>query len=374
VPGALDGVRVIDLSNLAPGPYASMMLADFGADVVRVEPVTGGGTIPLDPMGRNKRSIRVNLKDARGQQVLHRLVAGADVFLEGFRPGVVDRLGAGYDTLSALNPRLVYCSMTGWGQDGPWAQMAGHDINYIAIAGALAPIGRLGQPPTPPLNLVGDFGGGGLIAAFGIVMALLERERSGAGQYIDAAMVDGAASLNIQTMAVLAAGMPVGRGRGFLDSGAPFYDAYETADGRYIAVGAIEPQFFALFWRLIDGVGEPDARDPAGWPTLKEEIAQRIRQKTRDEWEVIFAGTDACAVPVLELDEVASHPHNVARGTFQQVGTITLPGPAPRLARTPGAVRSGPPTSGADTDAVLGEVGYTSQEIDALRAAGVLGV
>jgi alpha-methylacyl-CoA racemase len=361
---------VVDLSRLTPGPYCTMMLADFGADVIRVDPVGRAGGIPLDPFGRNKRSISLDLKSADAQRVLHNMVAGADVVVEGFLPGVAGRLAADEPTLRSIKPDLIYCSITGWGQTGPMANEPGHDIQYVALSGALAPIGRPGLPPNPPLNLVADMGGGGLLAAFGVLAALIAREQSGEGQHIDSAMLEGAMSLNLQTFAVHAAGMPVGRGTGWLDGGAPSYDTYETADGRFYAVGAIEPKFFAEFWKVL-GLEPVDQHDIADWPRQKEMVQRRFLERTRDEWTDAFAGTASCTTPVLELDEVASHPHNAARQSFVDIDGVLLPGPVPRLSSTPGTVRAAPPSVGAHTRAVLGELGYDPAEIDRLLSAGV---
>ena len=369
----LDGITVIDLSRLAPGPYCSMLLADMGAEVIRVDPVSGAAAgIPGDPLARGKRSVALNLKVPDAQIVLQRMVERADVFLEGFRPGVTSRIAAGYADLKQVNPRLVYCSLTGWGQGGPLAMTAGHDIDYIAIAGALEPVGREGERPVPALNLLADFAGGGLMAAFGIVAALYERDRSGEGQFIDAAMVDGAMSLMTMHYGFHNAGIPVGRGKGMLDTGAPFYEVYETSDGGYMAVGAIEPQFFAEFWDRL-GVGiEVSQMDRASWPDQKAVVAKRFRERTRAEWEETFAGSDACVAPVLDLAEAQRHPHNVEREAFVQVDGKPVPAPAPRLDRTPGAVRRPPPLPGQHTDEVLIEYGFSAEEITALRSAGAV--
>lgn len=348
-----------------------MLLADFGAEVIRVDPAQPIGGIPLDPFGRNKRSVGLDLKTAAGQEILHALVAEADVVVEGFLPGVAKRLAADEATLRRIRPDLIYCSVTGWGQTGPLADEPGHDIQYIALAGALAPIGRPGASPNPPLNLVGDMGGGGLLAAFGILVALVARTRTGVGQAIDSAMLDGALSLNLQTFAVHAAGMPVGRGTGWLDGGAPFYDTYKTADGRFYAVGAIEPKFFANFWCAL-GLDPVDQHDVDDWPRQKALVRERFLEKTRDEWDAVFAGTNSCTAPVLELDEVADHPHHLARRTFVDIDGALFPGPAPRLSATPGAVRRPPPAVGADTRAVLAELGYLDDAIDRLQRDGII--
>ena len=371
--GALDGITVIDLSRLAPGPYCSMLLSDMGAKVIRIDAIGGGGGLPGDPLARGKKSIGLNLKSAEGQAVLHRMVEGADVVLEGFRPGVTDRIGAGYEQLNKVNPRIVYCSLTGWGQEGPLAQTAGHDIDYIAIAGALEPVGREEERPVPALNLIADFAGGGLMAAFGIVCALLERERSGEGQCIDAAMLDGAASLMSMHYGFHNAGVPVGRGKGMLDTGAPFYEVYETSDGRFMAVGAIEPQFFAEFWQRLGVGSDVSQMDRSSWPETKANIAKRFAEKTRAEWEEVFAGSDACVAPVLDLTEAMEHPHNVIRKVFDDLAGRKVPAPAPRLSRTPGAFQGPPPSPGQHTDDLLGGLGYSPDEISALRSSGAVG-
>ncbi len=372
--GALDGTRVIDLSRLAPGPYCSMLLADMGAEVVRVDTIptmAPSGRRSRDPLSRGKKSVCLNLKDAAAQDVLLRLAETADVFLEGFRPGVTSRLGCDYGTVRARNPRIVYCALTGWGQDGPYASMAGHDINYIAIGGPLGVIGRAGEAPLPPQNLVADFAGGGLMAAFGILAALLERERSAEGQFIDAAMVDGALNLTSFQWGFFSAGVTGPRGTNLLDTGAPFYEVYECADGRYFSVGAIEPQFHAELYRLLEIDPPANQMDRDNWPAEKARVAARFQERARDDWEGVFSGTDACAVPVLEIDELPEHPANKARGVFVETPDgQRQPAPAPRLGRTPGAVTLPAPFPGEHTDAVLGGLGLTGAEIAALRGRG----
>ncbi len=369
--GALDGLRVLDLSRLAPGPYCSMLLADMGADVLRVDNAVGGPVRSGDMLSRNKRSIALNLKTEGGRRVLHRLAADADVFLEGNRPGVCARLGCDWVTLAALNPRLVYCSLTGYGQTGPMAMAAGHDVNYIALAGVLSQIGNGQDPPHPPLNLVADFGGGGLMAAFGILCALFERERSGRGQYIDASMVDGAASL----MAVHFAqkGARSTPGVGLLSGGAAFYRCYECKCGGYVSVGAIEPQFFAA---LCEGTGVDVAEeqmDEERWPEHIGMFTRAFLTRTRDEWAEVFTELDACVSPVLDLDEAPGHPHNVERGVFPvgPDGEVHV-APAPRLERTPGTLRQREPRMGEHTLAVLAELGYGDGEISDLERNGAI--
>jgi alpha-methylacyl-CoA racemase len=376
VSGPLSGVRVVEMAALGPAPYGVMLLADLGADVVRVDRAEGGEVkvgfaATMVGLSRNRRSIAVDLKTAQGRDVVHRLVDGADVFVEGWRPGVAERLGLGPQDLHPRNPRLVYARTTGWGQEGPLASTAGHDIDYAAIAGTLHTVGPADRPPPPPVNYLADFGGGGTFLAIGVLAALIERERSGEGQVVDAAMVDGAASQTAFLHGLLSiGGWRDQRGANLLDGAAPFYATYACADGRYLAVGAIEPQFFAA---LCDGLGVDPAdvpqHDQALWPAQRARFAEIIATRTRDEWAAVFDGTDACVSPVLSLAEAPDHPHNVARGAFVEVGGHRQPAPAPRFSRTPGAVRSAAPQHGADTDAVLTELGFDADAIAALRAA-----
>lgn len=366
--GALDGIRVLDLSRLAPGPYCTMLLGDMGADVIRVD--SPQGTVRAgDMLSRNKRSIVLDLKKPEAQAVLHRLAATADVLLESNRPGVTKRLGCDPATLAAINPRLVYCSLTGYGQEGPLSGAAGHDINYISISGVLSQIGDGKAPPVPPLNLVADFGGGGLLAAFGIVCALLERQRSGQGQTIDTAMIDGAASL--MSVHYATDGRLSAPGVGMLGGGAPFYGTYECRDGKYVAVGAIEPKFFAALCRGtgLDFVAEQ--METSRWQEQKVAFAKRFLEHTRDEWVDKFKSLDACLTPVLDLDEARHHPHNVERIGFPK-GPDGRPhtAPAPRLDRTPGSIRSREPEIGEHTEEILLQAGYTAEEIEALSASG----
>ena len=378
--GALDGVRIIELAGIGPGPFCGMMLADQGAEVIQVDrasAVRGGDPArpPGNVNGRGRRSIGVDLKSPEGVETVLRLVEGADMVFEGFRPGVSERLGVGPDDCLARNPAIVYGRMTGWGQDGPYSSMAGHDINYIALAGVLAHFGRSDSGPVPPLNLVGDFGGGGMYLAYGMVCALFEARTSGKGQVVDAAMVDGAASLMSFIHGMLASGFhSPERGTNLLDTGAHFYDVYECADGAWISLGSIEPQFYA---ELVDKLGLDAERfgnqhDRGLWPELSEEIAAVVRTKTRDEWDAVLEGSDVCYAPVLTAVEATRHPHNVARGTFIDVGGITQPGPAPRLSRTPGEVRRPPAHAGQHTDEVLAEAGFDVDEVVALRASGAV--
>jgi alpha-methylacyl-CoA racemase len=376
--GPLQGVRVIEIASLAPAPFGCMILADLGADVVQVDRVGKAARpmVPADPLRRGRRSVGLNLKDPEGLGALLRLADSADVLVEGFRPGVAERLGFGPDVCLRRNPRLIFARMTGWGQQGPLADSAGHDIDYIAISGALGPIGRAGERPVPPLNLVGDFGGGGMLLAVGVLAALVERTGSGRGQVVDAAMVDGSALLTTFVYGMRAVGMwRDERGTNLLDGGAPFYDTYETADGRHVAVGALEPQFYAeLLNRLgLDGEDLPAQMDVAGWPVLRARFAEVFKKRTRDEWAAEFEGTDACVAAVLTPAEAPRHPHNAARGTFADVGGLVQPAPAPRFGRTPPAAPRPPAAPGSDTDEVLAAAGFTPGEITTLRERGAAG-
>jgi alpha-methylacyl-CoA racemase len=376
--GPLRGLKIIEIAGIGPGPFAGMMLSDMGAEVLRVaRPTQGGwGNNALDLLNRGRRSMAADLKHPEARALILDLVAHADGMFEGFRPGVMERLGLGPEPCLERNPRLVYGRMTGFGQDGPLARAAGHDLNYIALAGALEHMGRRGQPPTPPLNLVGDFGGGGLMLAFGMVCALLERERSGRGQVVDAAMVDGTATLMTIFHATIAAGAwSPERGTNLLDSGAHFYDVYETADGKYVSIASIEPQFYAeLCHRLqIDPASLPPQMDRESWPAAKERLAAIFRTKTRDEWCAQFEGSDACFAPVLSMSEAPDHPHNRARGTFVEVEGVVQPRPAPRFSRTDSGISRPPVAPGADTDEVLRDWGIARERIEALRRAGAIG-
>jgi alpha-methylacyl-CoA racemase len=377
--GPLHGVKVIEIASLAPAPFGCMILADLGADVLRVDRAERCGPAakpPLDPLSRGRRSIGLNLKDPAGVGLLLRLAEDADVLVEGFRPGVAERLGFGPDVCAQYNPRLVFARMTGWGQDGPLAPTAGHDIDYIAISGALSPIGRAGQAPVPPINFIGDFGGGGMLMALGILAALVERAASGQGQVVDAAMVDGSALITSFLYGLRAAGgWQDQRGSNLLDTGAPFYDTYATADGGYVAVGALEPQFYtALLLGLgLTDAGLPAQHDRAGWPVLRERFAATFAARSRDEWAAVFAGTDACVAPVLDMSEAPVHPHATARNAFVDVGGVVQPAPAPRFGRSAAGTPSPPPRPGADTHAVLTGLGLAEAEVADLRARGVIG-
>jgi alpha-methylacyl-CoA racemase len=376
MPGPLEGLRVVELAGIGPAPFAAMLLADLGADVVRVER-PGRSSWPADPqldlLQRGKRSIVVDLKQPEGVEVVRRLAARADVLIEGYRPGVAERLGLGPEDLSRNNPRLVYGRMTGWGQDGPLADRAGHDIAYIALTGALHAMGRAGGPPQVPLNLVGDFGGGSLYLLLGVLSALWEAGRSGRGQVVDAAIVDGAASLMAMPFAFLGAGLwQDRRGANLLDTGAPFYDVYETADGGWMAVGPLEPQFYAAFVRLL-GLAEdgdlPGQFDLRAWPELRRRFAEVFATRTRHEWTEVFTPSDACVAPVLSLAEAPMHPHLAARGTYVTRDGRTEPAPAPRFDRTPAALGDGPPVPGTHSRELLGELGLDAEE---LLAAGAV--
>jgi alpha-methylacyl-CoA racemase len=372
--GPLRGITVVELAAIGPAPFCGMVLADLGADVVRIDRPGGPGA-PPGPLERSRRSVVVDLKHPEAAGVVMRMVEGADVLVEGFRPGVMERLGIGPEPCLERNPALVYGRVTGWGREGPLARDAGHDIDYLAVAGALHPIGPAGRPPVPPLNLVGDFGGGGMLLANGILAALVERAGSGRGQVVDAAMVDGAALLTAFVHGLVAAGVWTGeRGANLFDGGAPFYDAYECADGRFLAIGALEPAFYETLIDLLglDPASVPDRMDRTRWAELREAIAGAVRRRTRDEWAAVFAGRDACAAPVLALDEAPAHPHNRQRRTFVEVGGVVQPAPAPRFSATPAADPSPPRPPGADTGTVLAGFGFDPQEISSLRESGTV--
>ncbi|MCD6306580.1 MAG: CoA transferase [Deltaproteobacteria bacterium] len=367
----LDGIKVIEMAGLAPSPYCGMLLADFGADVIVVDrPSKGAPEIPnimeRNPFDRGKRSIRVNLKTDEGTGIVKRMISGADVLVEPYRPGVMESLGLGPDHVMPSNPGLIYGRLTGWGQKGAYADMAGHDIDYIGVSGALSLFRRKGERPLPPCNLLGDFAGGGMLCAMGILLALIERNHSGKGQVVDAAMVDGSANLSVMFYGMLAHGlMTLDIGTNVLDSGAPFYQTYETADGKYMAVGAIEARFYAELLKglEIDPGSIPHQMDKEKWPEIAERFAALFKTRTRDEWTRIFEGKDACVAPVLELNEVEHHPHNRERELIVTIEDVPQPAPAPRLSRTPG--RAGPAKGrrGANTREVLGGLGYPAEEI-----------
>ena len=368
MPGPLHGIRIIEFAGIGPGPFAGMMLADHGAEVIRIER-PGGRLDPRDPLSRNRTSIILNTKSEAGRAATRDLCRTADGLIEGYRPGVMERLGLGPDVLLADNPKLVYGRMTGWGQTGPWAQAAGHDINYIALAGVLHGIGRAGEKPVPPANYVGDFGGGAMMLAFGMVAALLAVKNGASGQVIDAAMTDGSALLASMSWHFLAAGINRDQaGVNMLDGGAPFYDTYACADGRFIALGSIEPQFYALL-RDKAGLTDPafDAQhDRNAWPEQKAKLAAIIATKSRDEWCAIMDATDICFAPVLSMAEAPTHPHNAARGTFAEIGGAIQPMPAPRYSVTATAAPAAASAAGADTAAILAQLGYDEAKIAAL--------
>ena len=380
--GPLKGIRILELAGLGPAPYCCMLLSDLGAEVIRIDRVRpiDRGTLDFDPshdlLNRGRRSLAVNLKDPRGIDLVLRLVETSDALIEGFRPGVAERLGLGPEVCHERNARLVFGRMTGWGQDGPLAQAAGHDINYLALTGALHAIGLKGGPPVAPLNLVADFAGGALFLALGVVSAVLEASRSGRGQVVDAAMIDGASSLLTMVHGLLASGAwRDERGENLLDGGAPFYGVYETQDGRHVSIGSLEPQFYAeLLQRLgLDAEQLPSQHDRTRWPELHRRFEEIFRSKTRDEWCELLEGTDVCFAPVLSLTEAPEHPQLARRRTFTEVSGVQQPAPAPRFDRTPAEIQGPPAHPGRDTDAVLTDLGLYVAEISALREAGVVG-
>jgi alpha-methylacyl-CoA racemase len=375
--GPLTGLKVIELQGIGPGPFCGMMLADMGAEIIRVDrSASAGRPAGADVLARGRKSVAVDLKHPDGVETVLKLVEGADVLVEGFRPGVMERLGLGPDVCLARNPRLVFGRMTGWGQFGTIAHAAGHDINYISLSGALHAIGPKGGKPVPPLNLVGDFGGGGMLLAFGIVAALYERASSGKGQVVDAAMTDGSALL----MNGLFPGMQTGnwkpeRGTNMLDGGAHFYGSYETKDGQHVSIGSIEPQFYALLLEklgLTSDTSMPKQMSREHWPQLQEKFTAIFRTKTRDEWDAIMLGTDICYAPILSFADAVKHPHNVARNTFVEVGGLTQAAPAPRFSRTAPEVPPAAAAPGQHTDAVLAAAGFDAARIAALKASGAI--
>ncbi|HET7399157.1 MAG TPA: CaiB/BaiF CoA-transferase family protein [Intrasporangium sp.] len=375
--GPLTGVTVVELGGIGPAPFCAMVLADLGADVVRVQRPGASGAAANPVLDRGRRSITVDLRQEPGRALVRDLAARADALVEGFRPGVAERLGLGPADLHARNPRLVYGRMTGFGQDGPLAQRAGHDLNYIALTGALAAIGRPGSPPTPPLNLVADFGGGGMLLAVGVLAAVLSARTTGAGQVVDAAMVDGSALLMSMVYGLHAMGeWTVERGTNLLDGGCPFYDVYACADGAHQAVGALEPQFFAELVRVLGVQDEVDLTrqyDRETWPHQRAVISRAFAARPRDEWTELFTDVDACVTPVLTMAEAPTHPHNVARGTLPRDGHgVVQPAPAPRFSRTPAAPPRAAAAPGAHTDELLAGLGLSAQQIAQLRAAGVV--
>jgi alpha-methylacyl-CoA racemase len=372
--GPLDGVKVVEFAGIGPGPFCGMLLSDLGADVVRIDRKGGGRGSKFDLGGRGRRSVALDLKSPDAVEACLKLMAGADALIEGFRPGVMERLGLGPDVALARNPKLVYGRMTGWGQFGPYAKAAGHDMNYIAISGALHAIGTA-EKPIPPLNLVGDFGGGALYLAFGLLAGVINARATGKGQVIDVAMSDGAASLMAMFYGMKASGAwKDERHANLLDGGAHFYDTYQCKDGKWVSVGSIEPQFYAL---LLEKTGVDKAEfeaqmDRDGWPALTDKLAAVFRTKTRDEWDQIMGGSDVCFGPVLTLEEAPKHPHNVARQTFVDIDGVIQPAPAPRFSATPGAIQGPPPSIGEHNDTALADWGFSAGEIAALKTAGAL--
>ena len=378
--GPLTGYKIIEIAGIGPGPFAAMMLSDMGAEVIRVERVqavrdTQSSNANWDVMQRGRKNVAIDLKHADGVEALLQLVEKADAMIEGFRPGVMERLGVGPDVCLARNKKLVFGRMTGWGQDGPYANAAGHDINYIALAGALAHFGRAGEAPVPPLNMVGDFGGGGMLLAYGVVCALLEAQRSGAGQVVDAAMVDGSAILMSMFWGFKNIGLhdENARGTNMLDSGAHFYDVYKCSDGKYVSIGSIEPQFYAQLLQLTGLASDAEfanQQDRTMWPKLKQRLTEVFATKTQAEWCKIMEGTDVCFAPVLTMSEAAKHPHNVARKTFIEIAGTTQPAPAPRFSRTVASLPTAPVGAGANTREVLQSWGI--QNVDELITRGVV--
>lgn len=371
--GPLRGVRLVEFAGIGPGPFCAMMLSDMGADIIRLERKDATprfSEAKYEVLNRGRRSAGIDLKSPEGKRAAFRLIELADGLLEGFRPGVMERLGFGPDVCLQRNPRLVYGRMTGWGQDGPLAQAAGHDINYISVSGALHAIGRRGERPVPPLNLVGDFGGGGMLLAFGMACALFEARGSGKGQIVDAAMVDGSAALMASAFGAWSSGTwKDERGVNRLDTGAHFYDAYETADGKHISIGSNEPQFYALMLEktgIADETFHPQM-DQSNWQELKERLVEVFKTKTRDQWCEIMLGTDVCFAPVLSLEEAAAFPHNIERGTFVDADGVIQPAPAPRFSRTPPEIQGPPPVPCEDTEQVLGDWGFSVDDIEGLR-------
>jgi len=379
--GPLSGYRIVEFAGIGPAPMCAMLLSDMGAEVLLIDRTASAGLgIAMEAkynlLNRGRRSLALDLKRPQAAEVALRLIERADALIEGFRPGVMERLGIGPEQCLARNRRLVYGRVTGWGQEGPLAQAAGHDVNYIAIAGALYPIGRKGEAPVPPLNLVGDFGGGALYLALGIVAALLEAQKSGQGQVVDAAMVDGAASLMTAIYGMHAAGLWTDRrGENFLDTGAPYYEVYETSDGQHVAIGSIEAKFYDELLRLSGLKGEklPEQNDRPSWPAMKERLGAIFRTKTRDEWCRIMEGSEVCFAPVLSMTEAPRHPHNRDRRAFVENDGVIQPAPAPRFSRTPGAIQRPPARAGEHSEQALRDWGFGSEEVARLRAACVIG-
>lgn len=378
----LSGYKIIEFAGIGPAPMCAMLLSDMGAEVLRIDRAEDAGLgIAMEPkfnlLGRGRRSVAIDLKRSEGTEVVLRLLERADALIEGFRPGVMERLGLGPEQCLARNPRLVYGRMTGWGQEGPLARAAGHDANYIALVGALHSIGRKGEAPVPPLNLIGDFGGGALYLALGVVAGLLETQKSGKGQVIDVAMIDGAASLMTAIYGLRAAGLwSDNRGENILDSGAHYYNVYETSDGKYVAIGSIEAKFYQELLRLtgLEADRLPGQNDRSSWPAMNERLAAIFRTKTRDEWCRIMEGSEVCFAPVLSMKEAPNHPHNRHRGTLVEYDGVVQPAPAPRFSRTPSAIQRPPARPGEHTEEALRDWGFSPSELEQLRARGAIGV
>ena len=374
--GPLKGLKIIEMAGIGPGPFCGMVLADLGAEIIRVDRASAIGTgSKKEPSNRGKKSIAVDLKAKEGVEVVLKLVETADAIFEGFRPGVMERLGIGPEICLARNDRIVFGRMTGWGQEGPLANAAGHDINYISLSGALAAIGRPGSPPVPPLNLIGDFGGGGMLLALGLVAALLESKESKKGQVVDAAMTDGSALLMTMIYSMQSSGMwKTTMGSNLLDGGSHFYDTYECKDGKFISIGSIEPQFYALLCQIAEldekVFSKQMSRDL--WPEQKEEIKKIFLNKTRDEWCELMEGTDVCFAPVLDMSEAPHHPHNKERKTFIDLEGVTQPAPAPRFSRTEPEVVSSPSIVGEHTSEVLSSIGLSEEDIGSLKSSGAV--
>jgi len=374
--GVLEGLRIVEFAGVGPGPFCGMMLADHGAEVIRIDRKGAGFQVPHTILSRGRRTITVDLKQPEGIEFVRRLCVQADGLIEGYRPGVMERLGLGPEVLLARNERLIYGRITGWGQDGPLAHRAGHDINYLAIAGALHTVGRHGERPVPPVNYVADFGGGGMLLAFGMVSALLGVSRGGKGQIVDAAMVDGTALMLAMNLGLMAAGMwRDDRGCNLIDGGAHFYDTYETSDGKYIAIGPVEPQFYGELLDKLDLANDPDLTnqmDPSAWNAGRLKLAAVFKTKSREYWEDLFSGSDACLSPVLSMTEAATHPHNLARGTYLDIDGQIQPEVAPRFSRTPGCRQAISCDRISDQNSIAIEAGYSQVDIDSLRKSGVV--
>ena len=377
--GPLSGKRIIEIAGIGPGPFCAMLLSDLGAEVIRVDRAsTVADELPdlpsLDLLNRGRRSIGIDLKDPNGVEIVLKLIESSDALIEGFRPGVAERLGIGPEDCLTRNPKLIYGRMTGWGQYGSYSSMAGHDINYIALSGVLGMIGRKDEKPVPPVNLIGDFGGGGMILALGVCAALVEVASSGKGQVIDAAMTDGSALLATMVHSFKAMGIWGDRGTNLLDTGAPFYDVFECSDGKFISIGSIEPQFYSELLRItgLDQQENPKQMDRQSWDEMKSKIASAIKSKSREEWENLMEGTDVCFAPVLTIDEAYDHPHNLERNTFIEVAGVKQPAPAPRFSRTPASITSPPPHPGEHTEEILLDSGFTISEISSLREQNVI--